>query len=175
VKPDFTGVETNSVKMSMNPFDEVAMEEAIRLKEKKLVSQISAISIGPKQSAEVLRTALALGADKAIHVLTDLRTDQVYYLLYRSFFILIHIKAIQPLIVAKILQHFFKRDNYDLVLLGKQAIDDDFNQTGQYLAGLLRLPQATNISKLTINGKKVEITREIDGGLQMVFLRFILK
>ena len=117
-----------------------------------------------------MRTALALGADKAIHILTDLKIDQVNYLFifYNCFKILNIEKTLQPLIVAKILRHFFLRDKFDMVLLGKQSIDDDFNQTGQMLAGLLRLPQATNISKLNIEGKTAEIMREIDGGLQMV-------
>lgn len=154
VKPD--GVDISNVKMSINPFCEIALEEAIRLKEAKKVSEVVALSIGPKQSAETLRTALALGADKGIHITTDARIDQI----------------IQPLLVAKVFKHFIERDNYNIALLGKQAIDDDFNQTGQILAGLLGWPQATFISKLDVkNEKEAEITREIDGGLQTVKVR----
>jgi len=151
VKGDGTGVDLANVKMAMNPFCEIALEESIRQKEAKKISEIVALSIGPKQATETLRTALALGADKGIHIQTDLRIDQ----------------AIQPLLVAKILKSFVERDNYNIVFLGKQAIDDDFNQTGQILAGLLKWPQATFISKLDIkNDKEAEATREIDGGLQ---------
>jgi len=151
VKPDGSGVDLTNVKMSMNPFCEIALEEAIRQKEAKKVSEVVALSIGPNKATDTLRNALALGADKGIHILTDLRIDQ----------------AIQPLLVAKILKKFVERDNFGLVFLGKQSIDDDFNQTGQMLAGLLGWPQATFISKLNIkNEQEAEVTREIDGGLQ---------
>lgn len=154
VKPD--GVEIANMKMSMNPFCEIALEEAIRLKEAKKVNEVIALSIGPKQAKETLSTALALGADKAIHVTTDLRIDQ----------------AIQPLLVAKVLKKFIERDGYKLALLGKQSIDDDFNQTGQLLAGMLKWPQATFISKLDIkNSNEAEIIREIDGGLQTLAIK----
>mmetsp|Transcript_34900 Transcript_34900/g.31426 ORF Transcript_34900/g.31426 Transcript_34900/m.31426 type:complete len:143 (-) Transcript_34900:385-813(-) len=121
VKGDGSGVDLGNVKMSMNPFCEIAIEEALRLKEKKKIAEIVALSVGPKQSQETLRTALALGADKAIHVSTDHRIDQY----------------IQPLLISKIFKYFVERDNYNLVLMGKQSIDDDMNNTGQLLAGLL--------------------------------------
>ena len=146
VKSDNSGVDLENVKMSMNPFDEIAVEEAVRLKEKKLCDEITAISIGSAKSEETLRTALAIGVDKGILVETE--------------------EEVQPLEVAKILKEVVKKNNPDLVLMGKQAIDDDSNQTGQMLAALLGWPQGTFTSKLEINGKKINVTREIDGGLE---------
>ena len=146
VKSDNSGVDLENTKMSMNPFDEIAVEEAVRLKEKKICDEITAISIGSTKSEETLRTALAVGADKGILIETE--------------------EEVQPLEVAKILQEIIKKNNPDLVLMGKQAIDDDSNQTGQMLAALLDWPQGTFTSKLEINGKKINVTREIDGGLE---------
>ena len=146
VKSDNSGVDLENVKMSMNPFDEIAVEEAVRLKEKKICNEITAISIGSAKSEETLRTALAVGADKGILVETE--------------------EDVQPLEVAKILKEVIKKNSPDLVLMGKQAIDDDSNQTGQMLSALLGWPQGTFASKLEINGKKINVTREIDGGLE---------
>ena len=146
VKSDNSGVDLENVKMSMNPFDEIAVEEAVRLKEKKICNEITAISIGSAKSEETLRTALAVGADNGILVETE--------------------EDIQPLEVAKILKEVIKKNSPDLVLMGKQAIDDDSNQTGQMLSALLGWPQGTFASKLEINGKKINVTREIDGGLE---------
>ena len=146
VKSNNSGVDLENVKMSMNPFDEIAIEEAVRLKEKKLCDEITAISIGSAKSEETLRTALAVGADKGILVETE--------------------EEVQPLEVAKILKEIIKKNNPDLVLMGKQAIDDDSNQTGQMLSAILGWPQGTFASKLEINGKKLNVTREIDGGLE---------
>ena len=146
VKSDNSGVDLENTKMSMNPFDEIAVEEAVRLKEKKICDEIIAISIGSAKSEETLRTALAVGADKGILIETE--------------------EDVQPLEVAKILKEIIKKNNPDLVLMGKQAIDDDSNQTGQMLAALLGWPQGTFTSKLEINGKKINVTREIDGGLE---------
>ena len=146
IKSDNSGVDLENVKMAMNPFDEIAVEEAVRLKEKKLCDEITAISIGSAKSEETLRTALAIGVDKGILVETE--------------------EEVQPLEVAKILKEVVKKNNPDLVLMGKQAIDDDSNQTGQMLAALLGWPQGTFASKLEINGKKINVTREIDGGLE---------
>tara|TARA_B100000949_G_scaffold196147_1_gene181671 strand:+ start:2002 stop:2751 length:750 start_codon:yes stop_codon:yes gene_type:complete len=146
VKSDNSGVDLENVKMSMNPFDEIAVEEAVRLKEKKICNEITAISIGSAKSEETLRTALAVGADNGILVETE--------------------RDIQPLEVAKILKEVIKKNSPDLVLMGKQAIDDDSNQTGQMLSALLGWPQGTFASKLEINGKKINVTREIDGGLE---------
>ena len=146
VKSDNSGVDLEYTKMSMNPFDEIAIEEAVRLKEKKICNEIIAISIGSAKSEETLRTALAVGADKGILIETE--------------------EEVQPLEVAKILKEIIKKNNPDLVLMGKQAIDDDSNQTGQMLAALLSWPQGTFTSKLEINGKKINVTREIDGGLE---------
>ena len=146
VKSDNSGVDLENTKMSMNPFDEIAVEEAVRLKEKKICDEITAISIGSTKSEETLRTALAVGADKGILIETE--------------------EEAQPLEVAKILKEIVKKNNPDLVLMGKQAIDDDSNQTGQMLAALLSWPQGTFTSKLEINGKKINVTREIDGGLE---------
>ena len=146
VKSDNSGVDLENVKMSMNPFDEIAIEEAVRLKEKKICNEITTISIGSAKSEETLRTALAVGADKGILVETE--------------------EDVQPLEVAKILKEVIKKNSPDLVLMGKQAIDDDSNQTGQMLSALLGWPQGTFASKLEINEKKINVTREIDGGLE---------
>ena len=146
VKSDNSGVDLENVKMSMNPFDEIAVEEAVRLKEKKICNEITAISIGSAKSEETLRTALAVGADKGILVETE--------------------ENVQPLEVAKILKEIINKNSPDLVLMGKQAIDDDSNQTGQMLSALLGWPQGTFASKLEINEKKINVRREIDGGLE---------
>src|ERR671920_2128583 len=151
VKPDGSGVELANVKMSMNPFDEIAVEEAIRLKEKGKATEIVAVSIGPQQATETIRTALAMGADRGILVKTD--------------------QAVEPLAVAKILKAIVERESPQLVVMGKQAIDDDSNQTGQMLAALLGWPQGTFASKLTIEGESVSVTREVDGGLQTIKLK----
>jgi electron transfer flavoprotein beta subunit len=150
VKSDGSGVELANVKMSMNPFDEIAVEEAIRLKEAGKATEIVAISIGPAQASETIRTALAMGADRGILVKTD--------------------SAVEPLAVAKILKAVIEAEKPGLVILGKQAIDDDSNQTGQMLAALLGWPQGTFASKLVIEGEQVVVTREVDGGLQTVKL-----
>ena len=146
VKADGTGVETANVKMSMNPFDEIAVEEAVRLKEAGTAAEIIAISVGSAQCQETLRTALALGADRAILVETAVDT--------------------QPLAVAKILKAIVAREQPGLVIMGKQAIDDDSNQTGQMLAALLNCSQATFASKVKVSGNALEVTREVDGGLE---------
>jgi electron transfer flavoprotein beta subunit len=151
VKPDGTGVELANVKMSMNPFDEIAVEEAIRLKEAGKATEIIAVSIGPQQAAETIRTALAMGADRGIHVKTD--------------------AGIEPLAVAKILKGVVEAEQPGLVILGKQAIDDDCNQTGQMLAALLGWPQGTFASKIVVEGSDFAVTREVDGGLQTVKLK----
>ncbi|HZS63645.1 MAG TPA: electron transfer flavoprotein subunit beta/FixA family protein [Xanthobacteraceae bacterium] len=151
VKADGSGVELANVKMSMNPFDEIAVEEAIRLKEAGKASEIVAVSIGPAQAAETIRTALAMGADRGILVKTD--------------------APVEPLAVAKILKAIVAAEQPGLVVLGKQAIDDDCNQTGQMLAALLGWPQGTFASKLVIEGNDVVVTREVDGGLQTVKLK----
>jgi len=150
VKADGSGVETANVKFSMNPFDEIAVEEAVRLKEAGKATEVVAVSMGPAQCQETLRTAMAIGADRGIHVVTDVE--------------------LQPLAVAKMLKALVERENPDLVILGKQAIDDDCNQTGQMLAALLGWPQGTNASKVSPEGSSVEVTREIDGGLERVSL-----
>ncbi len=153
VKPDGSGVETNNVKMSMNPFDEIAMEEAIRLREAgdNGVEEIVAVSIGPQKAQETLRTALAMGADRAILIKTD--------------------ELVEPLGVAKTLKAVIEKEEPELVILGKQAIDDDCNQTGQMLAALLGWPQATFASKLDVVDGGLNVTREVDGGLQTVALK----
>jgi electron transfer flavoprotein beta subunit len=151
VKADGSGVDISNVKMSMNPFDEIAVEEAIRLKEAGHATEIVAVSIGPQKAQETLRTALAMGADRAILYRTDL--------------------AIEPLAVAKLLKHAVEQEKPGLVLLGKQAIDDDSNQTGQMLAALLNWPQATFAFKVTVKDGGLEVTREVDGGLQTVSLK----
>jgi electron transfer flavoprotein beta subunit len=150
VKMDGSGVDLANVKMSMNPFDEIAVEEAIRLKEKGAATEIVAVSIGPAKAQETLRTALAMGADRAILVQTE---DEV-----------------EPLAVAKILKGIAEEEQPGMVILGKQAIDDDSNQTGQMLAALLGWPQGTFASKVEVAGSDVNVTREIDGGLETVKL-----
>ena len=151
VKPDGSGVDLANVKMSMNPFDEIAVEEAIRLKEAGKATEIVAVSIGPQQASETIRTALAMGADRGILVKTD--------------------TTVEPLAVAKILKALVEAEKPGLVILGKQAIDDDSNQTGQMLAALLGWPQGTFASKLAIEGDSILVTREVDGGLQTVKLK----
>ncbi|CCW19820.1 Electron transfer flavoprotein, beta subunit [Sphingobium indicum BiD32] len=150
VKADGTGVDLANVKMSMNPFDEIAVEEAIRLKEKGVATEIVAVSVGPAKAQETLRTALAMGADRAILVQTD---DEV-----------------EPLAVAKILKAIAEVEQPGLVILGKQAIDDDSNQTGQMLAALMGCPQGTFASAVAVDGDAVTVTREVDGGLETVKL-----
>lgn len=150
VKSDQSGVDIANVKMSMNPFDEIAVEEATRLKEAGKATEIVAVSCGVLQSQETLRTAMAIGADRAILVETD--------------------AELQPLAVAKLLKAITDKEQPQLIILGKQAIDDDANQTGQMLAALLDWPQATYASKVEIDGDKVKVTREVDGGLEVVSL-----
>ena len=150
VKSDGSGVDIANVKMSMNPFDEIAVEEATRLKEKGVVTEIIAVSVGPTQAQETLRTAMAIGADRGILVET---ADEV-----------------QPLAVAKVLKALIDKEKPDLIILGKQAIDDDSNQTGQMVAALANLPQGTFASKVEVAGGKVNVTREVDGGLETVSL-----
>ena len=148
VKADNSGVELQNVKMSMNPFDEIAVEEAVRLKEAGKISEIVAVSIGPQQAQETIRTALAMGADRGILVKTD--------------------QLVEPLAVAKLLQKIVGDENLDLVIMGKQAIDDDCNQTGQMLAALLGWPQGTFASEVQLENGAVQVTREIDGGLETI-------
>lgn len=150
VKPDGSGVETANVKMSMNPFDEIAVEEAIRLKESGKATEVVVVSIGPQKAQDILRNALAMGADRAIL----LKTDEI----------------VEPLAVAKLLKRVVETENPSLIILGKQAIDDDANQTGQMLAALLDWPQATFASKVSLDGDRVDVVREIDGGLQTLSL-----
>ena len=150
VKMDGSGVDLANVKMSMNPFDEIAVEEAIRLKEKGVATEIVAVSIGPAKAQETLRTALAMGADRAILVQTE--------------------EEVEPLAVAKILKGIAAEESPDLIILGKQAIDDDSNQTGQMLAALLGWPQGTFASKVESVGNSLNVTREVDGGLETVAL-----
>ncbi|WP_185983747.1 electron transfer flavoprotein subunit beta/FixA family protein [Aureimonas mangrovi] len=151
VKPDGTGVDLANVKMSMNPFDEIAVEEALRLKEKGGVEEIVVVSVGPAQAAETIRTALAMGADRGILVKAE--------------------GTVEPLAVAKILKGVVEAESPDLVILGKQAIDDDANQTGQMLAALLGWSQGTFASKLELADGRAKVTREVDGGLQTVDLK----
>ncbi|MBI2753449.1 MAG: electron transfer flavoprotein subunit beta/FixA family protein [Betaproteobacteria bacterium] len=151
VKADGTGVETANVKMSMNPFDEIAVEEAVRLKEAGIATEIVAVSCGVQACQETLRTALAIGADRAILVQTD--------------------TELQPLAVAKLLKAVAQKENPGLVILGKQAIDDDSNQTGQMLAAVLGWAQATFASKVRIADGKAEVTREVDGGLDTISVK----
>ena len=151
VKPDGTGVDLANVKMSMNPFDEIAVEEAVRLREKGIVTEIIAVSCGVTACQETLRTALALGADRAILVSTDVE--------------------LQPLAVAKLLSAIVQRESPQLAILGKQAIDDDANQVGQMLAALLDWPQATFASKVDIAGSDVTVKREVDGGLETITMK----
>ncbi|MEO6152602.1 MAG: electron transfer flavoprotein subunit beta/FixA family protein [Croceibacterium sp.] len=150
VKADGTGIDLTNVKMSMNPFDEIAVEEALRLREKGAASEVIAVSIGPAKAAETLRSALAMGADRAILVETD--------------------QAVEPLAVAKILKAIFDEEQPGLVVLGKQAIDDDCNQTGQMLAALTGRPQGTFASKVDVADGSVTVTREVDDGLETVRL-----
>ena len=151
VKADGSGVELANVKMSMNPFDEIAVEEALRLREAGKATEVIAVSIGPQQAGETIRTALAMGADRGILVKHD--------------------GPVEPLAVAKILKAIVDAEQPGLVILGKQAIDDDSNQTGQMLAALLGWPQGTFASKIVLDGDAVSVTREVDGGLQTVKLK----
>ena len=151
VKSDGSGVDIANVKMSMNPFDEIAVEEALRLKEAGKAAEIVVVSVGPQQASETIRTALAMGADRGILVKVD--------------------GAVEPLAVAKILKAIVEAEQPGLVILGKQAIDDDSNQTGQMLAALLGWPQGTFASKLALDGDGIAVTREVDGGLQTVKLK----
>jgi electron transfer flavoprotein beta subunit len=151
VKADGTGVDLANVKMSMNPFDEIAVEEAIRLKERGAATEIVAVSIGPAKAQETLRTALAMGADRAILVTTE--------------------ETVEPLAVAKILARIVEEERPGMVILGKQAIDDDANQTGQMLAALLGWAQGTFASKVEVEGEHVNVTREVDGGLETLRLK----
>ena len=148
VKADGSGVDLANVKMSMNPFDEIAVEEAVRLKEKGVATEIVAVSIGPQQCQETLRTALAMGADRGVLILTD--------------------QDLEPLAVAKLLKAVVEAEGPQLVLMGKQAIDGDNNATGQMLAALLDRPQATFASKVEVEGDTARVTREVDGGLQVL-------
>lgn len=151
VKADGSGVDIGNVKMSMNPFDEIAVEEAVRLKEAGKISEIVAVSLGEKKCEDVLRTALAMGADRAIHVETD--------------------AELEPRTVSKLLQKIAELEQPQIILLGKQAIDDDANQTAQRLAALLNAPQATFASKVDLGADEVNVTREIDGGLETLALK----
>ncbi len=151
VKSDGSGVDLANVKMSMNPFDEIAVEEAVRIKERGEAAEVVAVSIGTAKVQDTLRTALAMGADRAILV----KTEQA---------------VVEPLAVAKLLKRVVENEKPDLVIMGKQAIDDDCNQTGQMLAGLLGWPQGTFASKVELNGAKVKVVREVDGGLETVQL-----
>ena len=148
VKADRSGVETANVKMSMNPFDEIAVEEALRLREKGIVGEVVVVSLGAAQCQETIRTALAMGADRGVLVLTDVE--------------------LQPLAVAKLLKAVIDKEKPEIVIIGKQAIDDDCNQTGQMLAALLGWPQATFASKVAIGDGNAEVTREVDGGLETI-------
>ena len=151
VKADHSGVELANVKMAMNPFDEIAVEEAVRLKEAGVATEVIAVSCGVAQCQETLRTAMAIGADRGILVSTD--------------------AELQPLAVAKLLKALCDKESPDLIILGKQAIDDDANQTGQMLAALMNLPQATFASKVAVADGSVSVTREIDGGLETISMR----
>ena len=150
VKADGTGVETENVKMSMNPPDENAVEEALRIKESNKANEVIVLSIGDEKCQETIRTALAMGADRGIHVLTD--------------------ETLEPLSIAKILSKIVEQESPGLVITGKQAIDGDNNQTGQMLAALTDMPQGTFASKIEIEGEKINVTREVDGGLQTIKL-----
>ena len=151
VKADQTGVELANVKMSMNPFDEISVEQAIRLKEAGVCEEIIAVSVGAQQCQETIRTALAMGADRGIHVLHD--------------------GDVEPLAVAKILKELANKEGPSLIIVGKQAIDDDSNQTGQMLAALLGWGQATFVSDIEVEGEQVKATREVDGGLETISVR----
>ena len=150
VKLDGSGVDLANVKMSMNPFDEIAVEEAIRLKEKGVATEVIAVSVRPQKAQDTIRTALAMGADRGVHI--------------------VHDGEVEPLAVAKLLKAVFDAEQPGLVVLGKQAIDDDCNQTGQMLAALTGRPQGTFASKVEVQGDRVEVTREVDGGLETVSL-----
>ena len=150
VKSDQTGVELANMKMSMNPFDEISVEEAVRMKEAGTATEVIVVSVGPQQAQETIRTALAMGADRGILIKTD--------------------EVVEPLGVAKVLKAIVEEEQPGLVIVGKQAIDDDSNQTGQMLAALLGWPQGTFASKIELAGDKINVTREIDGGLQTVSL-----
>lgn len=156
VKTDGSGVDLANVKMSVNPFDEIAVEEAVRLKEAGKATEVVVVSIGPDKAQEQIRTAMAIGADRGILVKTDAPID---------------LGGVEPLAVAKILKALVEREKPDLIILGKQSIDDDSNQTGQMLAALLGWPQGTFASKLEIAGDTIKVTREIDGGLQTLQLK----
>ena len=151
VKADGSGVETANVKMTMNPFCEIAVEQAVRMKEAGVVTEIVAVSIGTQQCQETLRTAMAMGADRGILVETDVE--------------------VQPLAVAKVMKAIAAKESPKLIIMGKQAIDDDSNQSGQMLAALLGWPQAAFISKIDINGDAADVTREIDGGLEKITIK----
>jgi electron transfer flavoprotein beta subunit len=151
VKADQSGVDLANVKMSMNPFDEIAVEQAVRMKEAGTVTEVVAVTLGAEQSQETLRTALAMGADRAIHV--------------------VHDGELEPLAVAKMLAKLVEEETPDMVILGKQAIDDDANQTGQMLSGLLGWSQGTFVSKVETSDGAVKVTREVDGGLETVALK----
>ncbi|XP_039248208.1 electron transfer flavoprotein subunit beta-like isoform X1 [Styela clava] len=155
VKPDKTGVVTEGVKHSMNPFDEIAVEEAIRLKEKKIAQEVIAVTCGPAQSLETLRTALALGADRGIHV--EISGKQY--------------EEAGPLQISKILAKLAEKENVNLIILGKQAIDGDNNQTGQMTAAHLNWPQGTFASEITLEGETLKVLREIDGGLETIEIK----
>tara|TARA_B100001093_G_scaffold514290_1_gene587994 strand:- start:2317 stop:3066 length:750 start_codon:yes stop_codon:yes gene_type:complete len=148
VKPDESGVETANVKMSMNPFDEISVEEAVRLKESGAANEVVIVSVGPQQAQETIRTALAMGADRGVLVQTD--------------------EAVEPLAIAKLLKKIVQKENPNIVIAGKQAIDDDSNQVGQLLAAMLGWSQATNASKIQLGESEAEVVREIDGGLETV-------
>jgi electron transfer flavoprotein beta subunit len=150
VKSDGSGVDLSNVKMSINPFDEIAIEEAVRLKEKGVAGEVIAVSVGPAKASETLRTALAMGADRAVLVQTD--------------------ESVEPLAVARILKALADEEQPGLVILGKQAIDDDSNQTGQMLAALMDRPQGTFASRMDVDGDHVNVTREVDGGLETLRL-----
>ncbi|MCA9270946.1 MAG: electron transfer flavoprotein subunit beta/FixA family protein [Planctomycetales bacterium] len=151
VKSDGSGVDLANVKMSMNPFDEIAVEEAVKLKEAKIASEIVAVSIGPAQAGDTIRAAMAMGADRGILISTN--------------------ETVEPLAVAKILQKLLEKEAPQMVIMGKQAIDDDSNQTGQMLAALMNWPQGTFASKVAVADGKVSVTREIDGGLETLALK----
>lgn len=155
VKPDKTGVVTESVKHSINPFDEIAVEEAVKLKEKKVATEIVAVSVGPPQSQEVIRTALAMGADRGIHIEVPAKEAE----------------QLQPLHISKILAKLAQEEKIDLIICGKQAIDDDANQTAQMTAGLLDWPQGTFCSKVEKTGEGWTVTREVDGGLETLNIK----
>jgi electron transfer flavoprotein beta subunit len=152
VKSDGTGVETANIKMTMNPFCEIAVEQAVRMKEAGVVTEIVVVSVGPQQSQETLRTAMAMGADRGILVETGTT-------------------VIEPLAVAKVVKAIIAKENPQLVITGKQAIDDDSNQTGQMISALMGWPQATFISNITVNGDSADVTREIDGGLEKLTIK----